>query len=110
MKRLKLLVVIVDRQIVDKVADTVSLQGAAFSHICYGRGTANNDLLNLLGLGETEKGIVFASVSSDSLEKIYSDLDYLYDFRKPGGGISFTLPISAVGGPATLKILNGDKE
>ena len=110
MKGLKLLVIIVDREDVDKVAETASAQGASFAHVCYGRGTANNSILNMLGLGESEKGVVFAAVNPDSIEKIYSDLEYRFDFRKPGGGISFTIPMSAVGGPATLQILSGNKE
>ena len=107
MNRLKLLVVIVDRNKVDKVAETVSKFGAAFCHICYGKGTAKNDLLNILGLGETQKGVLFASVDENGIEKIHSVLKNEYDFEKPGSGISFTIPMTSVGGPATLKILQG---
>ncbi len=110
MDKLKLLVIIVDRKIADKVAETATKQGAAYTHVLYGRGTAKNDLLNLLGIGETEKGIVIAAVNADAVEKINSDVDYLYGLKKQGGGISFTIPMASVGGPATLKILRGDKE
>lgn len=107
MQRLKLLFIIVDKNIVNKVADTVSSCGANFCHICYGKGTANNDLLNLLGIGETEKGIIFCSTTAQSVDKIYLELKMNYGFNNPGSGIAFTIPMSSVGGPATLKILQG---
>lgn len=107
MEQLKLLVIIVDRDKVDKVSESISSQGASFCHICYGKGTAKNDLLNLLGLGETKKGIIFSSVTDHVLKKIYTELKDKYDFEKPGSGISFSIPLTAVGGPASLKILQG---
>ncbi len=107
MDKLKLLVIVLDRQKVDKAAERVSEYGTSFSHICYGKGTAKNDLLNLLGLGETEKGIIFCSVKQSDLEKIFFVLKTEFGFDKPGSGIAFTIPVSSVGGPATLKILQG---
>lgn len=107
MKRLKLLTIIVDRDIVDKVAEDVAKLGANFCHVCYGKGTANNELLDLLGLGESEKGILFASVNEDDIGAIYSMLKLTHNFNNPGSGIAFTIPMSSVGGPATLKLLQG---
>lgn len=105
--KLKLLIVIVDRKIVDKVAETISKHGGSFLHIFLGKGTAKNDLLNLLGLGETQKGVILSSLQESELEKVFSELKYDYKFDKPGSGIAFTIPISSVGGPASLKILIG---
>ena len=107
MKKIKLLIIIVDRSIVDKVNNTIIKMGASFSHICYGIGTAKNDLLNLLGLGETEKGIIFASIDETMIKPLYEKLIKIFGFNKPGGGIAFTIPITSVGGPASLKILEG---
>ena len=105
--KLKLLIIIVDRQKVDKVAEMVSKNGASFSHISLGKGTAKNDLLNVFGLGETEKGILLCSTKHSNIENIFSGLKFDFGFDKPGGGIAFTIPISSVGGPASLKIMQG---
>ena len=72
-----------------------------------GKGTAKTDLLNILGLGEPEKGIVFASVGETNVESVFSVLRNDFDFEKPGKGIAFTVPMTSVGGPATLKMLLG---
>ena len=105
MEKLKLVCIIVDRDKLDRVEETVRKNGASFCHIFYGKGTAKNDLLNVLGLGETEKGLIFATVDEDKLQRIYSALKIEYDFDKPGAGISFAVPLTSVGGPASLKIL-----
>lgn len=105
MDKLKLLCIIVDRDKVEKIRETVRKNGSAFCHISYGKGTAQNDLLNILGLGETEKGLLFATVDDEKLHRIYEALKKEYDFEKPGSGISFTVPLTSVGGPASLKLL-----
>lgn len=105
MDRIKLLCIIVDREKVTRIEETARASGASFCHIFYGKGTAKNDLLNVLGLGETEKGLVFAAVDENKLQQIYTALKVEYDFDKPGTGISFAIPINSVGGPASLKIL-----
>lgn len=107
MKKIKLLVIIVERSIVDKINDTISKMGVEFSHICYGIGTAKNDILNLLGIGETEKGLIFASIDENKISLLYNKLNKTFGFDKPGSGIAFTIPITSVGGPASLKILEG---
>lgn len=110
MKELKLLFIVADRAKIDKIAKTAALNGAEFAHIFYGRGTAKNEVLNLLGLGETEKGVIVAAAAADATESVFRDLCNLYGFDKAGGGIAFTVPMRSVGGPATLKILRGGKE
>lgn len=105
MDALKLLCIIVDREKVDKTETAVRKAGASFCHICYGKGTAKNDLLYVLGLGETEKGVIFAAVSEEKREKIFALLKKDFNFDNPGAGIAFTVPLASVGGPASLKIL-----
>ena len=76
-------------------------------NICYGKGTAKSDLLNVLGLGETKKGVILASVTDRTAVAVFDELKQKYDFENPGKGIAFTIPMTSVGGPATLKMLLG---
>jgi hypothetical protein len=107
MDRIKLLIIIVDREAVDRICESVSAKGASCAQICYGKGTAKNSWLNVLGIGETEKGILFASVTESKIRDIYAVLENDYGFGKPNRGVAFTVPLAAAGGPATLKILLG---
>lgn len=110
MPGLKFLCVIADRPKADKIAKTASGLGAAYCHIFYGRGTARNEILDLLGLGETEKAVVVATIGADALPGMRRALIDSYGFDKPGSGIAFAIPVTSVGGPATLKLLTGGKE
>lgn len=57
-KRLKLMICIVDRGKGEKVAQLWRGYGARINLIFLGRGTANLEILNYLGLGETAKDLV----------------------------------------------------
>ena len=60
-----------------------------------------------MGVGHTEKSIVFSTVTQDTVLKVKEILTKDFDILKKGNGIAFTLPITSVGGPATLQILSG---
>lgn len=109
MDKLKILFVIIDRRFTDKIAETLENAGARLVDIVLGKGTAKSDVLSLLGLGETEKSLLIASVTESKIDTIFSVLKTKYGFTTPGKGIAFTVPVSAVGGPATLRLMTGEK-
>ena len=47
------------------------------------------------------------AIINKSCTKIKDLLTSEFDLLKKGNGIAFTIPISSVGGPATLQILSG---
>ena len=106
-KRMKLLFTIGDRGKGEKVAEVCRERGVYFNLICLGRGTANSDILNYLGIGETDKDIVLSSVVEEEVDEILRVLVDDMEFSKPGKGIAFTVPIGSVGGPTTLQFLSG---
>jgi len=106
-QKMKLLFSIVDRGVGDKIVDTCKKHGVYFNIICLGRGTANTEILNFLGIGETDKDIVLSSVVEDKIDEILKVLVDEMEFNKPGKGIAFTIPIGSVGGSATLQVLSG---
>lgn len=106
-RRIKLTVSIVDRGKGERVAALLHEDGAAFHIIGLGRGTADSTLLDYLGLGQTEKDVVFSSVREDLLPAALQRLRTELQLDQPGGGVVFTIPITSVGGPNTLRILAG---
>ena len=109
MDKLKILIVIVDRKISDKISETLSGSGARLVDIMLGKGTAKSEIVSLLGLGETEKAILVSSVTESKIEPIYEIFRTKFNFNAPGKGVAFTVPVSAVGGPATLRLMMGEK-
>ena len=71
-----------------------------------GRGTANSEILDYLGLGESEKMILLATAGPAEVQQILQSFREQMHFDKPGSGIAFTVPITSVGGMTTLKILS----
>lgn len=106
-KPIKMLVSIVNRGKGEKVEHLLQELGITYHLICLGHGTANSELLDYLGLGETDKDIVFSVVECDKLQEAFTVLNEKLSLSKHGNGIIFTVPINSVGGPVTLKILTG---
>ena len=106
-KRIKLLVTIVDRGKGEKVVNICKKQGCMFHMIYLGYGTANSDLLDFLGLGNTAKDIVLSVVLEEKTQQTLQALTKEMKFDKPGNGIAFTISINSVGGPKTLRYISG---
>ena len=94
--RLKLMVTIIDR---DKGAQAVSLFRAHhlhFDYLCMGLGTASSRILDYFGLAETEKDVVFTLVPEPCAGRILRLTAEKFQIHRPGQGILFTVPLSAV--------------
>lgn len=103
-----LLCAIVDRGRRRRVRRTLEAHGVLFSLNLMGMGTARTDLLTYLGIGDRERDIVLAAVPAAGRGRLLRALSTDLKLKKHGSGILFTLPMSAVGGKATLEILRGD--
>lgn len=103
-----MLVAIVDRGKRRRVRRTLEAYGIRFSMNLMGMGTAKNDLLTYLGLGDRERDIVLAGISGSARKTVLSALYAELKLYRQGSGIIFVLPMNSVGGRATLRILQGD--
>ena len=108
--RLKALMIISERDCAKKLIEKIKDIGANFIQAIYAHGTAKSDLLEVLGIGESEKVLILCTVMEDSIEGIYGCLRKDFRFDRPGRGIAFTIPVVSVGGPATLQIISGMTE
>ena len=76
--------------------------------ICHGHGTAPSSILEMLGLGATDKDIVLSFVKAENSKKIIEQVSKKLDFAKPGHGIAFTVPLESVAGIMSFKFLTSD--
>ncbi len=106
-EKLKVMMIIAEREFSKKIIEKIKDVGANYIHAVYARGTARTDLLEVLGIGESEKILILATVKESKIEEIYQYLRNDFKFEKAGKGIAFTIPVVSVGGPATLQILSG---
>lgn len=104
---LKVMMIIIDRNKTEKLLSKLDQLGVNFPHVFRAEGTAKSEILDVLGVGHSEKSIIFSTVSQETVAKVREVLTKDFDILKKGNGIAFTIPISSVGGPATLQILSG---
>jgi hypothetical protein len=106
-QKVKLMVTIVDRGEGNRVIELCKKEYVTYHLLLMGWGTAKSEILDYLGLGETEKDIVLSVVAEDIFPGIWEMLKKEMDFGAPGNGIAFSIPVSSVGGPMTLKFISG---
>ena len=104
---IKLLITITNRGNGEQVEELLSTLGITYQTICLAHGTAHSEIIDYLGLGETEKDVVLSTVEESKVQSALNLLSQKLHFEKQGHGIAFTIPINSVGGPITLKILTG---
>ena len=105
---LRLLITIVDRGKGQQAADLLKRRGSLMHTIMLGHGTARQELLDYLGLGETEKDVVFSTLATEVSALALYKLNHEMRLDMPGGGIAFTVPITSVGGSTSLQYLKGE--
>jgi nitrogen regulatory protein PII len=92
---LSLLVAICDRGKSKKITDFFKDRGASFNLLTLGRGTASSKTLNYLGLGQTEKTLLFSAMPPGEARDVLERIDETLDLGQPGHGIAFILPMNA---------------
>lgn len=104
MDQMKLLVSIVER------GHGVAMQRLygkyqLFLHLqCAGRGTATSEIMDILGLGSTEKDVVLSFASQAPAAALLHDLDNDLRGGVDTSGIVFSLPLSALNGMSAALI------
>ncbi|MDL2318635.1 P-II family nitrogen regulator [Eubacteriales bacterium OttesenSCG-928-A19] len=109
-RHLNLLITIVDRDRGQIAVDLLLKEGVLFHRIVLGRGTAQTEILDLLGIGETAKDIIFSVMPEEKTRRVMNRLRNTLQFDNPGHGIAFTVPITSVAGMKTLRELGGYTE
>ena len=107
-ERLDVVVTIVSRGKGETVVDLARENGVINNLLSQGRGTAPSSMLEMLGLGATEKDVIFSFVRDEQSRDIIDKIAKKLDFSKPGNGISFTVPLQSVAGIMAFKFLTTD--
>ena len=96
---------IVDRKMAKKYSELYKENEQHVMFVTLGSGTAANEILDYLGLENTEKAVIFSMQEESAWEKIKKQLQQKLKIDAPGGGIAFTIPLSSIGGKKTLQFL-----
>ena len=96
---LKLMIIITDREKSNDILEVLERENLHLLFQCRGEGTAKSELLDVLGLGRSEKILTLSLVPEFASEKILPILSHEFQLFKQGKGIAFTAPISGVNNP-----------
>lgn len=107
-EKLKILVTIVNRAKADFYLDILEGYEINLQTVMYGRGTAPNDILNLLGLDQADKVVIFSVVKEEKIKDITAAYEDKYFKTKNGKGIAFTIPIYSLIGVSIYQFLSNN--
>lgn len=109
MKQLSLVLSILSRDKLPAALEIYQENHLEVNLISLGHGTAANEIMNLLGLDETEKAVCYSFATEDSWKKLKKGLERKLKIDVPGVGIAFTVPISSIGGKRELSFLTQEQ-
>ena len=105
LKKLKVLITIVNRSKALFYTDLLEQYDVNMQMTLYGNGTANSEMLGLLGLVETEKAVILSIVREDKIKDIKMVLAEKFDKVKDGKGIAYTIPMQSIIGVSIYQFL-----
>jgi nitrogen regulatory protein PII len=105
-RKLKLLVTVVNREKAEFYTDLLQSFEVNFQTAMNARGTASKETLRLLGIGETDKTVIFSVIREDMCDKALSALEQKFKTIKNGKGIAYTIPMTGTIGVAIYRFLS----
>ena len=107
--KLELLITVVNRSKAEFFADLIQSFDVNMQFVALGEGTADADMLNLLGLASSEKAIIFSVIRSDNVLKALAKIEKTFKTVKNGKGIAYTIPMSSVIGVSVFGFLSNNR-
>ena len=108
-KKLKILVTVVNRSKTEFFMDFLTAYEVNFQTAVLGQGTARSEMMYMLGLEDSDKGVIFSVLREDKAEDALRGLDEKFHTLKNGKGIAFTIPMSSVIGVAIYRFLSNHR-
>ena len=107
-KKLSLLFTVVDRAKAEFYLDVLSQYEVNCQLVAQGKGTAQSDLIELLGLN-IQKAVIVSTVREERVDGIMKVLEQKFATIRGGKGIAFAVPMSSVIGVNTYRFLSNNR-
>ena len=108
-KKLKLLITVVNRKKAEFFTDYLAGFEVNFQTSVLAQGTARSDTLHLLGLEDTDRSVICSLIREDRAEEALRGLDEKFHTLRGGKGIAFTVPLTSVIGVAIYRFLSNNR-
>lgn len=107
-KKLKLLFTVVDRPKAEFYLDVLSQFEVNCQMVAAGKGTANSELIDMLGLN-INKAVIISVIREDLTDDIMKCLEEKFRTIRNGKGIAFAVPLSSVIGVNLYQFLSNNR-
>ena len=106
--KLYILLVIAERGKGDQISERIAQNAFGFVSL-FGHGTAKQQWLNLLGIGNIEKDLVAVMLEEEALPNARAILEEEFKIGQ-GGGVAFTLRVQSIADKRVLQFFTGETE
>lgn len=108
--KLKLLITVVNRVKSEYYADLIQSFGANIQCFVSSKGTAQNEMLDIIGLADDRKSTILSVIREERAQELLDTLAKRFNTIKDGKGIAFTVPMSSVVGVLAYRFLADKRE
>lgn len=108
-RKLKMLITVIDRSKTLFYVDLLEQFEVNVQMVLYGKGTANSQIRDLLGLTESEKSVIISYIREDKVKEALDTLDEKFHKVKNGKGVAFTVSLDSIIGVSMYQLLSNDR-
>lgn len=105
-KKMQLLFTIVNKEKTEFFVDVLQHYEVNLQMVLSAHGTANDDIVALLGLTDSNKSVIISAIRRDRAKEALATLDEKFKTVKGAKGIAYTVPISSTIGVAIYQFLS----
>ena len=108
-KKLSLLITVVERSKGEFYMDVLSEYEINCQMLLPGKGTANSNVVEMLGLN-INKAVILSIVREDMVDPVIKCLEEKFETIRKGKGIAFAVPLSSVIGVNMYQFLSDNRQ
>ncbi|MBO5852161.1 MAG: hypothetical protein J6R29_07500 [Clostridia bacterium] len=108
-RKLKILITVVDKSKALFYVDLLEQFEINVHTVIYGKGTANSQMLDLLGLLESDKAVIISCIREDKVKEALETLGEKFNTVRNGKGIAYTVPMDSIIGVFAYQLLSNDR-
>ena len=105
-KKLLLFFTIVNKPKTEFYVDLLQGFDVNFQTVLLAHGTANDQIMSLLGLTDNDKSVIISVIRQDKAKDALATLERKFKEVKGGKGIAYTVPLSSTVGVAIYQFLS----
>ena len=109
MPAMRALVLITTEKSANRASEIYNESGVPLQGNVIAQGTASSEMLDMLGLGSTEKRVLVTVLSKTSADEMLEKLHWDLKMSRADGGIGFTVPVTGASSMLMKMVAENDK-